>query len=107
MLPIDLSSATFCAVGEKCTAEAHTLDYERTEIPHLNVRCYAIEIALLLCNEGIVEIKISSTEHVELRVKLKLSNFMVFRFSQLHFLSLFSFQVKEKDPTLGCNHEFP
>ena len=32
---------------------------------------------------------------------------MVFRFSQLHFLSLFSFQVKEKDPTLGCNHEFP
>ena len=60
MLPIDLSSATFCAVGEKCTAEAHTLDYERTEIPHLNVRCYAIEIALL-CNEGIVEIKISST----------------------------------------------
>ena len=105
MLPIDLSSATFCAVGEKCTAEAHTSD-ERTEIPHLNVRCYAIEIALL-CNEGIVEIKISSTEHVELRVKLKLSNFMVFRFSQLHFLSLFSFQVKEKDPTLGCNHEFP
>lgn len=104
MLPIDLSSATFCAVGEKCTAEAHTLD-ERTEIPHLNVRCYAIEIALL-CNEGIVEIKISSTT-CRARVKLKLSNFMVFRFSQLHFLSLFSFQVKEKDPTLGCNHEFP